>query len=73
LDVPEVDSMPLSLYELTGPFGLKGVGEIATNGPLPAVANAVADACGIRVFQSPMTPERILLALGYRKPEEEQG
>jgi CO/xanthine dehydrogenase Mo-binding subunit len=63
MDVPEIDSIPVEIYEPTGPFGLKGVGEIATNGPLPAVANAVADACGIRIFQPPLTPERILKAL----------
>ena len=63
LDVPDVDSVAVELYELTGPFGLKGVGEIATNGPLPAVANALADVCGIRLFRSPLTPERVLMAL----------
>lgn len=71
MDVPEIECVPLTLYEPTGPFGLKGVGEIATNGVLPAVANAVADACGIRIFRSPMTPERILLALRKRKQVEE--
>jgi CO/xanthine dehydrogenase Mo-binding subunit len=62
-DVPEIDSVAVEIYEPTGPFGLKGVGEISTNGPLPAVSNAVADACGIRVHQSPLTPERVLGAI----------
>lgn len=68
-DLPEIDSVPVEIYEPTGPFGLKGVGEIATNGPLPAIANAVADALGIRVFRFPLTPERILEALKH-KPQE---
>ena len=34
-DLPEIDSVPVEIYEPTGPFGLKGVGEVATNGPLP--------------------------------------
>jgi CO/xanthine dehydrogenase Mo-binding subunit len=63
VDVPEITSIPVQIYEPSGPFGLKGVGEIATNGPLPAVANAVADACGVRILQSPLTPERVLAAL----------
>jgi CO/xanthine dehydrogenase Mo-binding subunit len=63
LDTPDMESLQVELHEPTGPFGLKGVGEIATNGPAPAVANAVADACGIRLFRLPMTPERVLLAL----------
>ncbi|MEW6112008.1 MAG: xanthine dehydrogenase family protein molybdopterin-binding subunit [Thermodesulfobacteriota bacterium] len=63
LDTPDMESLPVELHEPTGPFGLKGVGEIATNGPAPAVANAVADACGIRLFRLPMTTERMFLAL----------
>ncbi len=66
-DVPEITSIPVEIYETTGPFGLKGVGEIATNGPLPAVANAVADACGVRVFRSPLTPERVLHAMKQKQ------
>ena len=37
-----MDSVPVESGEETGPFGLKGAGEIAMDGPLPAVANAVA-------------------------------
>jgi CO/xanthine dehydrogenase Mo-binding subunit len=39
---------------------MKGIGEVAMNGPLPAVANAVADACGVRLCHGPLTPERVL-------------
>jgi CO/xanthine dehydrogenase Mo-binding subunit len=63
LDVPDLESIPVELEEPSGPFGLKGAGEIAMDGPLPAVANAIADACGIRIFGSPMTAERVLKAL----------
>jgi CO/xanthine dehydrogenase Mo-binding subunit len=63
LDMPDLESIPVEMEEPTGPFGLKGAGEIAMDGPLPAVANAIADACGIRIFCSPMTGERILKAL----------
>jgi CO/xanthine dehydrogenase Mo-binding subunit len=63
LDCPEIQAVAVEIHERTGPFGLKGIGEIGTNGPLPAVANAVADACGIRVFHPPLTPERVLRAI----------
>jgi CO/xanthine dehydrogenase Mo-binding subunit len=66
-DVPEIESIPVEIYEPTGPFGLKGVGELATNGPLPAVANAVADALGIRILESPLTAERV------KKEKENRG
>ena len=63
LDLPDMKSITVDLPEETGPFGLKGAGEVTMNGPLPAVANAVADACGIRLLRSPFTAERILAAL----------
>ncbi len=62
-DVPEMESVPVEIFEPTGPFGLKGIGEISINGPLPAIANALADACGVRIVDYPMTSERVLAAL----------
>ncbi len=70
MDVPEMDSVALPLREETGPFGMKGIGEIPISGPLPAVANALADACGIRIFQPPMTPEKVLSALAQKQKDE---
>ncbi|AFM27430.1 xanthine dehydrogenase family protein molybdopterin-binding subunit [Desulfomonile tiedjei] len=68
-DIPDIESHAVELYEPTGPFGLKGVGEVAVNGPLPAIANAVADACGVRIHESPLTAERILKALHSKNRE----
>jgi CO/xanthine dehydrogenase Mo-binding subunit len=46
-------------YEPTGPYGAKGVGEIALD-PVPSiVASAVADAVGVRVHELPITAEKI--------------
>ena len=60
LDVPEMLSIPVELGEETGPFGIKGIGEISINGPLPAIANAITDACGLRIRRAPFTAERVL-------------
>ncbi|MEG6552612.1 molybdopterin cofactor-binding domain-containing protein, partial [Desulfocurvibacter africanus] len=46
LDVPDMHCASAEIDEPSGPFGMKGVGEIGFNGPLPAVAGAVQDACG---------------------------
>lgn len=62
-DLPDIRSCRLQGREATGPFGLKGVGEVAMNGPLPAVANSLDDACSIRLCHAPLTPERVLSAL----------
>jgi CO/xanthine dehydrogenase Mo-binding subunit len=63
VDLPDVASVVVETFEPSGPFGMKGVGEIGINMPLPAVANALADGCGTRFFQAPLGAERVLAAL----------
>jgi CO/xanthine dehydrogenase Mo-binding subunit len=46
-----------------GPFGAKGIGEMTANAPIPAIANAVFDACGVRLTEMPFTPESVLRGL----------
>jgi CO/xanthine dehydrogenase Mo-binding subunit len=46
-----------------GPFGAKGIGEMCATPPIPAIANAVFDAVGVRVDELPITPEKILKGL----------
>jgi CO/xanthine dehydrogenase Mo-binding subunit len=49
-----------------GPFGAKGPGEMCANPVLPAVANAVFNAVGVRINDLPITPEKVLRALKAR-------
>jgi xanthine dehydrogenase molybdenum-binding subunit len=53
-------------YEPTGPFGAKGIGEAATNPVAAAYANAIHNAIGVRFYELPITPEKIVAALGGR-------
>ncbi|MFF8022094.1 xanthine dehydrogenase family protein molybdopterin-binding subunit [Streptomyces sp. NPDC007896] len=46
-----------------GPFGAKGVGESGILGVAPAYANALRDACGIRLTRLPLTPESVLAGI----------
>lgn len=71
LDVPEITSLIVETEEPTGPYGMKGVGEVGSNGPLPAIANAMADACGVEINRSPLHPERVLRALTQKNSWEE--
>lgn len=64
LDSPKIKTILVPTYEETGPFGAKSVSEIGINGALPAIANAIYDAIGVRIFDGPYTPEKILKALG---------
>ncbi len=70
VDIPDMDCLAVEVPEETGPYGLKGAGEIAVDGPLPAVANAVADAGGVRLARSPWTAERVLAALRAGRNQE---
>jgi len=54
-------------YEPSGPFGAKGIGEAATNPVAAAYANAICDATGVRFYELPITPEKILAALREQK------
>lgn len=62
-DAPEIESSIVDSYEPNGPFGAKEIGEGSTLPVLGAVANAIADATGIRIRELPITPEKILNAL----------
>lgn len=63
LDVPPIESTAVDTNEPTGPFGMKGLGEVVISGVLPAIANALAGALGVRFVKAPFTPERVLAAL----------
>ncbi|MFI6344035.1 xanthine dehydrogenase family protein molybdopterin-binding subunit [Streptomyces sp. NPDC050560] len=74
--LPTAEAMPklhiefADSYEPTGPFGAKGVGEIALD-PVPSiVASAVADAVGVRVHDLPITAEKIFW--GMRENRQQQ-
>src|SRR6185436_8112758 len=59
-DLPEFESVLLERPSHDGPYGAKGVGEMTANSPIPAIANAIFDAVGVRVDSLPITPEKVL-------------
>lgn len=63
MDMPEITSVILESRSGLGPFGAKGIGEPSLTPVAPAIANAVADAIGGRVFDLPITPEKIVRAI----------
>ncbi len=66
-DVPDIETVILEHRDPTGPYGAKGVGEICMNPTAAAIANAIADATGVRVTSLPITPEKLARALGFRE------
>jgi putative selenate reductase molybdopterin-binding subunit len=65
-EMPKIQTIFVQTFEPSHPFGAKAVAEIPMNGVAPAVGNAVLDACGADVTDNPVTPERVLEALGKR-------
>ena len=66
-EVPEFVHIPTGTFEPKGPFGGKEVGEGARAAVIAAIANAVADAIGARIYSLPITPEKVLEALEAKK------
>jgi CO/xanthine dehydrogenase Mo-binding subunit len=64
MDTPAIDPIICEVPSEEGPYGARGVGEPSIVPGVSAIANAVADAIGVRVTEAPVTPERILRALG---------
>jgi CO/xanthine dehydrogenase Mo-binding subunit len=63
LEVPEIESVVLEYPSANGPYGVKGVGEMTANPPIPAIVNAINNALGTEICEIPVTPEVILRAL----------
>jgi xanthine dehydrogenase molybdenum-binding subunit len=63
LDLPELGLELVEEPTPSGPFGAKGVGMSGIMGIPAAIANAIYHACGVRIKDMPLTPERVLKAL----------
>lgn len=70
-DLPDLDFVAIDGFEPEGPLGLKGAGELPIDGPLPAVAAALADACGLVVSRFPISPREVLEAMASPGREDQ--
>ncbi|HVL48989.1 MAG TPA: molybdopterin cofactor-binding domain-containing protein [Candidatus Thermoplasmatota archaeon] len=71
-EMPEVEVHIVESNDAEGPFGAKEAGEGPLLPILPAVVNAIYDAVGVRLYDLPLTPDKVFAALerqgGPRKP-----
>jgi len=63
-DVPRIDTVIVEVPNPNHPYGVRGCGEVPIISPMAAIANAIENAVGIRLCDQPMSPPRILKALG---------
>lgn len=64
---PEIACMVVESVDPEGPFGAKEASEGSLAAVIPAVANAVFDAVGVRIHELPLTPEKVLRALQQQR------
>jgi 4-hydroxybenzoyl-CoA reductase subunit alpha len=67
VESPEVEPIIIESVDPEGPFGAKECSEGSLAATIPAIANAIYDAVGVRLHESPFTPERVLAALRAKK------
>ncbi|OGA34259.1 MAG: aldehyde oxidase [Betaproteobacteria bacterium RIFCSPLOWO2_12_FULL_64_23] len=67
LDMPEVEVILVEDPDPNCPFGAKEVGQGPLLPVMPAVANAIFDAVGVRIDEVPITPEKVLRALQLKR------
>ena len=69
LEIPEIETILVETDDPEGPYGAKEAGQGPLLPVVPAVANALYDAIGVRIHEVPITPDKILRALdGRLKP-----
>ncbi len=73
LDTPEIESLIVEAPDAQGPYGAKEAGEGPLHSSIPAVANAIYDAVGVRLDALPFTPPRVLAAIEARRALEREG
>ena len=67
VESPEVEPIIVESVDPEGPFGAKECSEGSLAATIPAISNAIYDAVGVRLHESPFTPERVLAALRAKK------
>lgn len=62
-EMPPLDLHFIETHCAEGPYGAKGISELPTIVIAPAIANALYNACGVRIFNPPMSPETVARAI----------
>lgn len=72
LETPPIESIIVESEDPEGPFGAKEAGEGSLAAAIPAVANAIYDAIGVRITSLPLSPEKILAAIREKQKKSYQ-
>src|SRR5580692_5014665 len=70
IESPAIEPIIVESIDPEGPFGAKECSEGSLAATIPAIANAIYDAVGVRLHESPFTPERVLAALRAKRNDK---
>jgi CO/xanthine dehydrogenase Mo-binding subunit len=70
VETPDIEAMIVGDPDPGGPYGAKEAGEGPLHPIIPAIANAIFDAVGVRLREIPFTPDRVLAALAEKATEQ---
>jgi 4-hydroxybenzoyl-CoA reductase subunit alpha len=70
VESPEIEPIIVESIDPEGPFGAKECSEGSLAATIPAISNAIYDAVGVRLHESPFTPERVLAGLRSKKKQK---
>ncbi len=69
-DTPEIFSLIVEHADAQGPYGAKEAGEGPLHPIIPAIANAIYDAVGVRINSTPFSPQKVLAAIEEKRARE---
>ncbi len=72
IDTPDIETFIVESIDPEGPYGAKEAGEGPLHSAIPALANAIHDAVGIRLRELPFTPAKVLAALREKRERERE-
>ncbi|MFT6833762.1 MAG: 4-hydroxybenzoyl-CoA reductase subunit alpha, partial [Planctomycetota bacterium] len=70
IDTPDIETYIVESIDPEGPYGAKEAGEGPLHSAIPALANAIHDAVGIRLRELPFTPGKVLAALAEKRERD---
>ena len=76
ITAPEMPPLDMHFIESNcaeGPYGAKGISELPTIVIAPAIANALYNATGVRIFEPPMSPEKVARAIHEERAQATPG
>ena len=73
LDIPEIKTIIVEYPGHLGPYGAKAIGEPPIVLPAPAIVNAIDNALGVRLYEIPTTPDKVLIALKRAREAKKAG